>query len=443
MDINVRRPNRARAWGRKALWIVGTLVIASLCLMSSAFSLFALPVAYVGSYSDPEAEMTDLGMLFVLAILLAVCTLFWRRRVPWLPVAAGLVLTVVLQLDALLALVGMASLLGRRRGKSTALWTAAACVAAVWAGVRDGVRPRSHSATALVLDLGNEITAQPQQFIIAMVMTVVAGGAALAYGLIRRSRREVRDAEQRTRGEQRRSESLSTQVAQQDEREMLAREVHDALAHRLSLISLQSQSLGAAANSGDPAVTVAARALQNNAHQSLEDLRNLIGVLRNPPQTSVVEPDAPVPHNVGLADLTTLIDMSRKAGLQINSSIQFTDVGAASALLDKAAYRVVQESLTNVHKHAPQSVVWLWVTAEAGNGVLIRVVNTIADPGTLGGGALSESGAGAGVIGMRERTQMLGGTATIGPDDSGNFLVDVSLPWSGESADLPLPAKTA
>ncbi|GAB3563921.1 sensor histidine kinase [Spelaeicoccus albus] len=430
---------RVTAWGLKCLWIAGTLCVAWLCTASAMFSLYALPIAFQGAYDDPQSVITNTGMLLFMLALACDVTLFWRRRVPWLPVAAGLLLTVVLQMDALLALVGVASFVGRRRGKGTMLWTAAAIGAAAWAGIRDGLRPADHSATSLILDLGDETGAQPQQFIVAIVVTAVAIGAAVAYGLIRRSRREVKVAEQRTLGEKRRGDSLSTTVARQDEREMLAQEVHDALAHRLSLISLQSQSLKVLAKSADPAVAAAATALQSNAHKSLDDLRNLIGVLREPAAESPrPHAEVPLPPGVGLTDLQELVETSRRAGMTINSSILLSDTAGASPLLDKAAYRVVQEALTNVQKHSPSSPVWLWVRAEAGNGVLIRVVNPIGAVGPL-----DATGCGAGVVGMRERAAMLGGTTDIGPDGHGSFLVDVHLPWHQESETAGRPVGAA
>lgn len=428
--MNKNRAFDVRRTAAAAAWIAGTTLLVVFCVLSAALSTFGIDRAYAGPPADPDAEMTNVGAGVVAVAMLAPLALYWRRKVPWLPVAVGLATTLVAQLDGSLALAGMASLLGRRRGKSAWLWTAAAIAAAAWAGIRDGLRPRAHSTTAFVLDLGDESGAQPQQFIAAVIVTAVAVGAALAYGLIRRSRRDVRVAEQRTLGEKRRSDSLSTTVARQDEREMLAQEVHDALAHRLSLISLQSQSLGALTRAADPAVAAAATALQDNAHQSLEDLRDLIGVLREPAGSPRPRPEVPMPAGVGLADLQALIDASRRAGMTVNSSILLSDINEASPLLEKAAYRVVQEALTNVHKHSPASPVWLWVRAEAGNGVLIRVVNPL---GTAGG--LDAVGSGSGVVGMRERAAMLGGSAEIGPDGHGSYLVDVHLPWQADDAD--------
>lgn len=429
--VTKNRLRSRRRLAMAALWFVGTSLVAFCCVGSSVISSMGVAGAYDGPIIDPDAELTSFGILVAFIVMLAPITLYWRSRVPWLPVAAGLLATVVVGLDGLLPLVGAAALLGRRRGRIALLWVGAAFAAALWAGIRDGLRPSDRSVIVYAFDLGGESAAQPAQFVAAMVVTVVAIGAALSYGLIRRAKRDVAAADRRTQGERRTSRSLSTQVARQDERERLAREVHDALAHRLSLISLQSQSLGALTHSADPAVATAATALQGNAHKSLDDLRNLIGVLREPAAASPrPEPETPMPHNVGLTDLDDLIDTSRRAGMQINSSIQLTDIDGANPLLDKAAYRVVQESLTNVHKHSPSAPVRLWVRAESGNGVLIRVVNRL----DAAAGPLADSGAGAGVVGMRERAAMLGGTATIGPDGAGNFLVDVHLPWLDQNA---------
>lgn len=243
------------------------------------------------------------------------------------------------------------------------------------------------------------------------VLGVVCVAAMLAWGMYVRARRQSQH--DRTRRIESEKELLVAQ-ARQLERDRIAREMHDVLAHRLSLVSLHAGALEL--RLGDGADARAAGVVRDSAHQALEDLREVLGVLR----AEDVPPDRPQPT---LADLPTLVDESRQAGTPIVLESQVTEPGAAPAVVSRSAYRIVQEGLTNARKHANGSRVSVNVRGGAGAGLTVEIRNPWpADAADI-------PGAGAGLIGLTERASLAGGRLEHGPTESGDFRLWAWLPW--------------
>ncbi|MFA1547304.1 sensor histidine kinase [Actinomadura chokoriensis] len=222
--------------------------------------------------------------------------------------------------------------------------------------------------------------------------------AVVALGWVWHSRLAyLREAERRAAGE---------------ERLRIARELHDVVGHHLSLINVQA---GTALHRfhRDPAQGEAAlAAVKQSSREALRDLRATLGVLR---QADEEAPTAPVP---GLGGIGELIGSARSAGLTVHSRV----AGAADPPTEVglAAYRIIQESLTNVSRHAAAAEVTVSVEHAPGE-LLIEV----ADDGPGQGAGLP----GSGVDGMRERARALGGELTAGPAPAGGFLVRARLPY--------------
>jgi len=199
-----------------------------------------------------------------------------------------------------------------------------------------------------------------------------------------------------------------------EERARIARELHDVVAHHMSLIAVRAET----APYRLPGLPEAARAefgsLSEVAREALTEMRRLLGVLRNDQPAAL----APQPQ---LADLPELIDAARQAGVSVELSAP-SALGRVPPGVGVCAYRIVQESLSNASQHAPGAAVTVSVGHDDG-AVLLRVANGPgASPGPSG------HGPGHGLTGMRERVALLGGSLSAGPAPDGGFVISAVLP---------------
>lgn len=207
----------------------------------------------------------------------------------------------------------------------------------------------------------------------------------------------------------------TAELSRQAERELIAREVHDAIGHRLSLLSLHAGGLEVSAGA-DPELRQSATLVREGAQQAMTDLRSLIDVLR----TGDPEPDGDLTAATGLADLSTLIDDSAGAGVPVITTVYLREAESAPPDLSRAVYRIVQELLTNARRHAAGLQVRLAVHGGPGDGVSIESVNRVHQvPGAEGHG----------LTGIRERVELIGGTMHSGSDGDDVFRVSIDLPW--------------
>jgi len=202
--------------------------------------------------------------------------------------------------------------------------------------------------------------------------------------------------------------------ARRDERDRIAREMHDVLAHRLSMISLQAGALEL-----HPELSAelhqAAGSIQSGAHDAMEELRAVIGVLRHETAT---EPEPPQP---GLAEGHDLVADARRCGSEVCFDDRLARTSAPPGATGRVAYRVVQEALTNARKHAPGAPVELVLAGAPGDGLCIVVSNPA-------GGARRTPGSGLGLVGVAERVELAGGRLVHGTA-GGRFRLEVRLPW--------------
>ncbi|GIF69597.1 two-component sensor histidine kinase [Asanoa ishikariensis] len=246
---------------------------------------------------------------------------------------------------------------------------------------------------------------------------VLATAAVFAWGMFVRARRQLvvslHDRAVRAESEQ----QLRVAQAQHLERARIAREMHDVLAHRISLLSLHAGALEIRPDLPPDEVAKAAAVIRSSAHQALQDLREVIGVLRE-------EDGEPIRPQPTLADVTALIEESRGAGMKVRVDCRVDDLDAVPAAVGRNAYRIVQEGLTNARKHAAGVLVDVSFEGTPGNGLTVLVRN----PAPVGGMA-SIPGAGTGIVGLVERTGLAGGQLTHGRTDAGEFELRAWLPW--------------
>jgi len=242
--------------------------------------------------------------------------------------------------------------------------------------------------------------------------------AAVGWGLF------VRSLSERT--ERAEAEAvLRAQRAQREAREDIAREMHDVLAHRLSLLSVHAGALEFNAGASVRETTRAAAVIRESSHQALEDLQVVLRVLRSPDGGPVADGTTPRTRT-GLAEVPDLVRESREAGMKVDLDMDGVGTGAApTGIAGLTAYRFVQEGLTNARKHAPGTPVRITVAGGPGDGLTLELTNPAAGPGGPRDGV---PGSGQGLIGLAERVALAGGRFRHG-EDGAEYALRAWLPW--------------
>lgn len=247
----------------------------------------------------------------------------------------------------------------------------------------------------------------------ATLMALATVGLPLLAGLWVRARRQVVDGMRERAERLQREQVMRAEQARTQERARIAREMHDVVAHRVSLMVLHAGALEVSAP--DERTEEAAALIAGIGREALTNLRDVLGVLRSPRKDELLSPQPT------LADLDRLLDQSRSLGI----SVTRRDEGYRRAMgenAERAAYRVVQEALTNVHKHASKADAELFLRFQPGQ-VEVEVRNQRPESS---GERLPSSG--WGLVGLRERVELLGGTLDTGPTADGGFRVLARIP---------------
>ncbi|MFF4801281.1 sensor histidine kinase [Streptomyces sp. NPDC001351] len=240
----------------------------------------------------------------------------------------------------------------------------------------------------------------------------------IGWGMFVRSKRQLmvslRDRARRAETEA----QLRAEQAQRLAREAIAREMHDVLAHRLTLLSVHAGALEFRPDAPREEVARAAGVIRESAHEALQDLREIIGVLR------AGEPDDAGRPQPTLAALDGLVAECREADMKVTLASRVTDPAAVPSSVGRTAYRIAQEALTNARKHAPGTEVTVSVTGAPGEGLVVDVRNPAPE-----GEVPAVPGSGQGLIGLTERATLTGGRLRHGPEPDGGFRVRAWLPW--------------
>ncbi|MEU4242507.1 histidine kinase [Actinoplanes sp. NPDC026619] len=261
---------------------------------------------------------------------------------------------------------------------------------------------------AVVIGAGRSWTDPLNASIVAWGVVAVAVGEA-----VRSRRAQLRVVEERARqAEHGLAEEARRQVV--EERLRIARDLHDVVAHHIAVINVQVGVAGHLLRDQPDRAEEALAHVRRSARTVLSELGTVLDVLRGPGDT------APPP---GLSRLPQLLDSLAAAGLRVDYRSEGEPRPLPSAV-DLAAYRIVQEALTNAHKHGSGDAARLHVAYTA-DALEVRVVNAVGP---------AASGTGHGLIGLRERVSSVGGTVRTGPDAGGTFTVDACLPSVREPA---------
>jgi signal transduction histidine kinase len=353
-----------------ALWVANLAGIATLGQLLLAVPVVA-PLPLAARYPMLAWRIGWLALLLVPLVPAA-----WRGGWPW---GAG----------QILALLGAFCLAGIRQRRPALWWMWALTLIPWWLWLAVDVPNLDGPAGATIV-------------FTAVAIAVDNAGSRL------RAQRALATQTERTEAERARRAVL-------EERTRIARELHDVVAHHMSLIAVRAETAPYRITGLSEPARAEFGALSEVAREALAEMRRLLGVLRHDQPAAL----APQPQ---LADLPALIDAARRAGVSVELSAP-PAVGRVPPGVGVCAYRIVQESLSNAGQHAPGAAVTVSVGQEAG-AVLLRVANGPGGAGPPGDG----HGPGHGLTGMRERVALLGGSLSAGPAPDGGFVVSAVLP---------------
>jgi signal transduction histidine kinase len=395
----------APRWASDARRLVDPLVVVAVAVLS---------VAEITTVSNnAEAWERPADALAYALVLAGSVSLYWRRRAPTLVLAFVTIVLVVVYLreyGALLSVLGLPAVYAvaahedHRRLAWWVMGIASAC---------------------LVLAAGVSVLDEPEGFAYLSLVSMVGFlAAAAAAGVIIRNRERIFVDTERRAAQAEADRLAEAERAVLRERSRIAREMHDVVAHSMSVIAVQAAAGREIAHSNPDKAAEVFERIETVGREALAELRRMLGVLRETgdEQTSL----APQP---GIGDIAAAVEQSSAAGVATKLVVDGEQRALAPGI-ELAAYRIVQEALTNVRKHAGGSASATVHIAYEPQDVMIEVI----DDGRGAVSSLSRTGGGHGLIGMRERVEIYGGELTSGPRPGGGFVVRAVLPVVPDTA---------
>lgn len=377
---------------RRDRWVDGVFIVGS--VLVGAFFL-----ASSWEQHSPVTIVLDVAIGMV-----ACAALFARRRHP---AAVGALVVVASAVSATASGAGIVGLF------SAAIRLRASLVAAL------ALAELAATATFPILYPSGHSFDYVQQIVIGGLINLVAVGWGLSVGLQRRYLATILRQADLVQAEQR----LLATTARDAERRRIAREVHDVLAHRLSLLSVHAGALEFRPDLPPETAREMAGVIRRSSHDALQELHGAIGALRDGADES-----PSLHHRPGLAELDALVDQSRAAGTRIIMDDGIDELRRGEGDNEASArtvYRVVQEALTNARKHAPESPVRIAVLPAGAERVTVTVrTDQIGDTPRS-----SIPGSGTGLIGLAERVSIAGGEFRH-ESAAEEFVVEATLPWT-------------
>ncbi|WP_245819662.1 sensor histidine kinase [Rhodococcoides yunnanense] len=398
--MSTRTPGR---WRRRA-WTTAAVTV------SVFSSLFA--VTFASTAGNFPVWNHALG--FILNSIAAVA-LIWRHDRPFVVLGLAVLGPLFFETDATAALIALYAVAHFATGRVLAVSTAVVLAACGVSLSYDAFRRRDYS----VLTVGTQLVKDgpiPDWNVplwIAWLVAAVLVGAVTGLAILRRTQSDL-DAAVNTRDRYaRQSDALREEAIIVAERTRIARDMHDTLAASLSRISLFAGGLQVNSTEGPEKVANSASLIRQTAHEALDDLKRIIGVLRGAGD-----------YTGGLRSIegvSDLVHSARDAGTQVTYLLDVSP-GGVGASSSQVAYRIVQEALTNAQKHAQGAPIHIALHGNGDVGLRVTVRNHLT------GDPAFAHGAGTGLTGLGEQVRQIGGTfdARAAP---GEFLVQSWLPW--------------
>ncbi len=256
----------------------------------------------------------------------------------------------------------------------------------------------------------------PERIAQAILLIFFVVAATVAVGMYTQARRQLLAQFQRRAMDAEQGQTEAEDRARRAERTRIAREMHDIVAHKISLVALQAGALEVNPNLDRAQVVESVGLIRQTATTALSELREVLGVLRSEDEGA---PLAPQPT---WGDVRDLVTTSQQAGISVEL-FDFID-DPVPDMMARTAYRVVQEGLTNIHKHARHTKARVALIGEPGTDLVIEVSNVLPV-----GFTTDLPGARMGLSGIETRVLHAGGTITSGPTDDGRFEVRAVIPW--------------
>jgi signal transduction histidine kinase len=372
-------------------------------LIAIGFALLDTTTTLVGASWWP-AHPGTLAWAMLAVQALADLSLIARRRAPMIVIAILAAFTLAISL-----LISPAGVLTPENSGN--IWAPYATVLAAYGPFYYRKDRRVAFAAVAVLTAIVARVWEPSATVItiAVLRTAVGPLLALYFGARQGMVQALRERAERAERER----YLLAEQARADERARLAGEMHDVVTHRVSLMVLQAGALGITAT--DEATRRAAEELRAAGCQALDELRDLVGILRTAPE------DDQTPSTSGL---DALIAESTAVGAQAEL-VEQGDPALASPVVGRTAYRVVREALTNVRKHAPGARVVVQVSYEESQ---VRLTVRNDPPAGRAGTELAATGSGLGIASLRQRIELVHGTLRAGPTPDGGFCLEATMP---------------
>jgi signal transduction histidine kinase len=253
---------------------------------------------------------------------------------------------------------------------------------------------------------------------VSIATTTIATVTPLLVGREMRTRRERAEELQQKVANAERERRESARRAVEEERARIARELHDVVAHQMTVMTIQAEGARRIAKDTDPRIQEALDTIKATGHSALAEMRRVVGLLR---ETEGNSPDlAPLPR---LTDLSSLVEKVRSAGVPVELSVE-GEVRSLADGVELSAYRIVQESLTNTVQHGGPGV-----SAEVAVSYGDDALDVIVIDDGRGAAAVSSNGGGNGLVGMRERVAVLGGSFEASAKPGGGYRVHASIPY--------------
>jgi signal transduction histidine kinase len=343
----------------------------------------------------------------------------FRHRAPMVIIVAIVVLSTISSLAAGAAIFGLVSIATRRR------WQEIGIVAVLY-------------AVAQVVGERYFPSADPLPLWQSAAFVAVIVGLLVVTGMYIGGRRQLhRTLVEKAESDRREHRALLEQ-ARVSERARIAREMHDVLAHRLSLVALHAGVLEYRADLTPELQRSTAGVVRENAHLALTELREVLGVLRDPgspePDGSAAGSNAPTQERrpqPTLANLADLLADSTTAGTPAALEIPAAVAARVPNLTDATSrhlYRIIQEGLTNARKHAPGHAVAVRIDGEPGTRLTVILTNAVPDPDRVP--PIGPPKSGLGLTGLQERVRLAGGELWAGADARGRFTLEAWVPWT-------------